>query len=290
MPPFEDSRPLLIANVGEEGEGQSERDALSVPGCEREPVPVVPGAGWPNTDHITCQALASRRFDVTITGPGGHSWSDYGVGQSGARAQPRGHAFTDKRPRAGANGNGPRSSFNFGVIEGGSSINSIPSEARAKVDLRSESAERIDRMAALLSSPVERAVEVENGRRNGAAGDCAGERDRLAAGRRAARGCAYGRMHASRRSHPGHAQPSGLFLDRRQYSVVAGDSGGFDRRGGAGRRRAHGGGMVFAGWPGNRAAADFIGAVLANVRSKRTRSGIIGKPEGSCRHHPHEAL
>ncbi len=33
----------------------------------------------PNTDHITCQALASRRFDVSITGPGGHSWSDYGM-------------------------------------------------------------------------------------------------------------------------------------------------------------------------------------------------------------------
>jgi len=34
----------------------------------------------PNTDHITCRALASRRFEVAVTGPGGHSWSDYGAG------------------------------------------------------------------------------------------------------------------------------------------------------------------------------------------------------------------
>ncbi len=31
-------------------------------------------------DHITCQALASRRFEITFSGPGGHSWSDFGIG------------------------------------------------------------------------------------------------------------------------------------------------------------------------------------------------------------------
>ena len=71
--------------------------------------------------------------------------------------------FTDQAP----NGDGPRSSYNFGLIEGGSSINSIPSGARAKVDLRSESTDRIEQMAALLSSSVERALEAENGRSAG---------------------------------------------------------------------------------------------------------------------------
>ena len=42
------------------------------------------------------------------------------------------------------------------------SINSIPVEARAKVDLRSEDAATIDRMVVLLQSAVERAVEAEN--------------------------------------------------------------------------------------------------------------------------------
>src|SRR5258706_15138749 len=52
-------------------------------------------------------------------------------------------------------------------MEGGSSINSIPSEARAKVDLRSESVERIEYMAALLGTSLDRAVEVENQRSPG---------------------------------------------------------------------------------------------------------------------------
>src|SRR6202021_2624950 len=67
--------------------------------------------------------------------------------------------FTDRVPSTG-----PRSCFNFGLIEGGSSINSIPSEARAKVDLRSESAARIDEMASLLGTAVDEAVSLENAR------------------------------------------------------------------------------------------------------------------------------
>jgi tripeptide aminopeptidase len=154
--------PVLIANVGEEGEGNlSGMRYLCRPsnGNRFRSFLVLDG---PSMDHITCQALASRRFDVTITGPGGHSWSDYGVGNPVHALSRAVTLFTDGAP----NGNGPRSSFNFGVIEGGSSINSIPSEAHAKVDLRSESAERIDQMAAFLGSVVERAVEVENGRKN----------------------------------------------------------------------------------------------------------------------------
>ena len=62
---------------------------------------------------------------------------------------------------------GPRSSFNFGIFEGGSSINSIPTEARAKIDLRSESPGRIEKMAELLALAVEQAVDAENARGGG---------------------------------------------------------------------------------------------------------------------------
>lgn len=161
-PPVDDSPlvPLLVANVGEEGEGNlSGMRYLCRPanGARFRAFLVLDG---PSTDHITCQALASRRFDVSITGPGGHSWSDYGIGNPVHAISRAVTLFTDQAP----NGDGPRSSFNFGVIEGGSSINSIPAEARAKVDLRSESAERIERMAALLTTSVERAIDTENAR------------------------------------------------------------------------------------------------------------------------------
>ncbi len=177
-----DEAPTLIANVGEEGEGNlSGMRYICRPGAGSKFRSFLVLDG-PNTDHITCQALASRRFDVTITGPGGHSWSDYGVGNPVHALSRAVTLFTDGAP----NGNGPRSSFNFGVIGGGSSINSIPSEAHAKVDLRSESAERIDQDGD--------AAERDGGARGGSGerpadrreGDGAGERDRLAAGRRAA--------------------------------------------------------------------------------------------------------
>src|SRR5258706_7926050 len=152
-PPVEDSPlvPLLVANVGEEGEGNLSGMRYlcrAANGSRFKAFLVLDG---PSTEHITCQALGSRRFDVTITGPGGHSWSDYGIGNPVHALSRAVTLFTDQAP----NGDGPRSSYNFGVIEGGSSINSIPSEARAKVDLRSESPERIERMAALLASTLD---------------------------------------------------------------------------------------------------------------------------------------
>jgi acetylornithine deacetylase/succinyl-diaminopimelate desuccinylase-like protein len=164
-PPLEDSPlvPVLIANVGEEGEGNlSGMRHLCRPasGARFRSFLVLDG---PSTHHITCQALASRRFDVTITGPGGHSWSDYGIGNPVHALSRAVTLFADQAP----NGDGPRSSYNFGLIDGGSSINSIPSEAHAKVDFRSESPDRLERMTALLASSVERALETENGRSAG---------------------------------------------------------------------------------------------------------------------------
>jgi acetylornithine deacetylase/succinyl-diaminopimelate desuccinylase-like protein len=167
-PPIEHTAlaPLLVANVGEEGEGN-----LNGMRYLCRPANLARLRGFlvldgPNTDHITSRALASRRFEAAVTGPGGHSWSDYGTGNPVHALSRAVTLFTDQAP----NGDGPRSSFNFGLMEGGSSINSIPSEARAKVDLRSESVERIECMAALLAASLERAVEVENQRAVGQAG------------------------------------------------------------------------------------------------------------------------
>ena len=156
---------VFIANVGEEGEGNLSGMRYlcrqSTTGSRIQSFLILDG---PNTDHITSQALASRRFDVTISGPGGHSWSDYGIANPvHALARAIAH-FTEHRfPGSGS----PRSSYNFGIIEGGSSINSIPSQARTKVDIRSESSAKLDEIAALLTGAVERALESENDRATG---------------------------------------------------------------------------------------------------------------------------
>lgn len=155
---------VLVANVGEEGEGNLSgmRYLCRSPLASRiRSFLILDG---PSTEHITWQALASRRFDVSFSGPGGHSWSDYGIGNPVHALSRAITLFTDKSQNGTSS---PRSSFNFGVVEGGSSINSIPSQARAKVDIRSESAARINELASFLTACVEKALEIENDRASG---------------------------------------------------------------------------------------------------------------------------
>ena len=157
---------LLVANVGEEGEGNlSGMRYLCRQSALADRIRSFVVLDGPATDHITAQALASRRFEISINGPGGHSWSDFGTGNP-VHALSRAIAGFLEHPAAW-NG-GPRSSFNFGVVEGGSSINSIPSEAKTKVDVRSESPERIEELVNALTSVVERAIQRENERATGA--------------------------------------------------------------------------------------------------------------------------
>ena len=156
-------RLLLIANVGEEGEGnlRGMRHICGQPSLVAQIAAflILDGAAL---DHITTQALGSRRFEVTFTGPGGHSWSDFGIGNP-VHALTRAVAdFVDRNPldpRAT-----PRVSVNAGLIEGGSGINAIPALARVKIDIRSEDDRRIDTLADALQDAVARAEETENSR------------------------------------------------------------------------------------------------------------------------------
>src|SRR6202171_2020249 len=86
---------------------------------------VLDGSG---TDHVTTKALASRRLEVLITGPGGHSWSDFGAANPIHAMVRSGVLFIATKVPAT-----PRTPFNLGQIEGGTSVNSIPHEAKLKV-------------------------------------------------------------------------------------------------------------------------------------------------------------
>jgi acetylornithine deacetylase/succinyl-diaminopimelate desuccinylase-like protein len=154
---------LLVANVGEEGEG----NLLGMRHlCRQSPLArkiqaflIVDGA---NIDHITTRALGSRRFEVAFTGPGGHSWSDFGVGNP-VHALCRAVAlFSETRLDSGA-----KSSVNVGLIEGGSGVNAIAQTARAKVDIRSENNGRMDELVDILTGAVDRARDIENQRASG---------------------------------------------------------------------------------------------------------------------------
>jgi tripeptide aminopeptidase len=156
---------LFVANVGEEGEGNlSGMRYLCRQSALASRIRAFIVLDGPTTDHITRQALASRRFEVSYSGPGGHSWSDFGIGNP-VHALSRAISFFVDDPLTQSTS--PRVSFNFGTIQGGSSINSIPTDARSKVDIRSESAARIEELVELLTSCVDRSLRFENERSTG---------------------------------------------------------------------------------------------------------------------------
>ncbi len=133
---------LFIGNVGEEGEGnlRGMRHLFSVPRWRDaiQSLLVIDGAG---TDTFVNQALGSRRFEVTFRGPGGHSWSDFGVPNPIVLLSRALARFSEVHIP-----DSPRTTFNIGVVTGGTSVNSIPESAAARVDLRSASMEELQKL------------------------------------------------------------------------------------------------------------------------------------------------
>ena len=95
-----------------------------------------------------------------MTGPGGHSWGDFGLANP-AHALARAIDYFN-RAASGVAGVGASSSYNVGRIGGGTSVNAVPRETWAEVDLRSTFPGRLDRLEAVLRSSVTRAVDEQN--------------------------------------------------------------------------------------------------------------------------------
>lgn len=159
-----DATIVFAADVGEEGEGNLRgiRALVDAYGSRLAAVIAIDG---PSTAHITTQGIASRRFEFTVSGPGGHSWSDFGM-PNPITALSRGIVqFSAIRlPES------PRSTFNFGVIEGGNSVNSIPGDASVKVDLRSENEAELGRLETSLRDAMQSGFAAEIAARRSAAG------------------------------------------------------------------------------------------------------------------------
>jgi len=146
----------FAGDVGEEGEGNLRgiRALIEDFGPSLRAVIAVDGA---STDYVTTQGLASRRIEATVTGPGGHSWSDFGA-PNPITALSRGivRFSSTSVPQS------PRTSFNFGIIEGGTSVNSIPNRAAVKVDLRSEDDLELTKLEVTLRDAMQAGFAAEN--------------------------------------------------------------------------------------------------------------------------------
>ncbi len=149
---------LFAGNVGEEGEGDLRGMRYlygASPWRERIGANVVlDGAGC---EVVVTQALGSRRYLVTMKGPGGHSWTDAGTPNPIVVLSRAIAAMSEVALPAS-----PRTTLNIGTIEGGSSVNSIPEFATARFDLRSLEAEQLVRLEVELHRAVEDAVLLAN--------------------------------------------------------------------------------------------------------------------------------
>ncbi len=150
----------VLGNVGEEGEG----DLYGVRHLYEHGVLAGRIAAHivldgPGTDAAVTQALGSRRYKVTVTGPGGHSFSDAGTPNPIA-ALAAALAAVAETPLPEE----PRTTLNLGTISGGISVNSIPESAQATVDFRSTDPEQLVRLEVALHRAVEDAVEHWNAR------------------------------------------------------------------------------------------------------------------------------
>ena len=149
---------LFIGNVGEEGEGdlRGMRHIFSSPRW-KDAIHyslVLDGAG---SDTIVAEALGSRRFEVIVRGPGGHSWSDFGAPNPIVVLARAVQSFAQTPVPAS-----PKTTFNVGVIRGGTSVNSIPESASMRVDIRSTSMGEMERLERALRYALDQAIEEES--------------------------------------------------------------------------------------------------------------------------------
>ena len=148
---------LFIGNVGEEGLGDLRgikaifRDFPQIDGFVS-----IDGSGL---NGITTGATGSRRFEVVFTGPGGHSFSAFGL-VSAIHAMGRAIANISELETPSE----PKTTFTVGTVSGGTSVNSIAAHAAFELDMRSNDAGELVRLEQRVREAVQAGVAAENTR------------------------------------------------------------------------------------------------------------------------------
>ncbi len=145
-----DADVIAVANVGEEGLGNL-RGARAAVDAYFDQLGAVIAVEGHNLGRLTHAGVGSIRFRVIVNGPGGHSWGAFGTPSA---IHHLGEIIADiakLRPPAH-----PRTSFNVGVIDGGTSVNTIAAQASAIIDLRSIDAGELAKIHHQVMEIIER--------------------------------------------------------------------------------------------------------------------------------------
>jgi acetylornithine deacetylase/succinyl-diaminopimelate desuccinylase-like protein len=146
---------LFAANVGEEGEGdlRGMRHLFTAgPYAPRITAAIALEGG--GSAAVVTRALASRRFRIAVTGPGGHSWTDAGA-PNPILILARALLALESLDLPHAD---PRTTLNIGQFSGGTAINSIPAAASAWLDLRSTDSAQLQSAERALRESLEQWV------------------------------------------------------------------------------------------------------------------------------------
>ncbi|MDW2878016.1 MULTISPECIES: M20/M25/M40 family metallo-hydrolase [Bacillaceae] len=104
-------------------------------------------------ERITYLAAGSKRYEITYKGSGGHSFGDFGTPSAIHAAGKAIAGIADlKVPED------PKTTFNVGIVSGGTSVNTIAAEARLIIDLRSVSADELARVESEALSIIKEAA------------------------------------------------------------------------------------------------------------------------------------
>lgn len=150
---------IFIGTVGEEGLG----DLRGVRYLFKNKTPKIDS--WIAIDggsigRVNNQALGSYRYEVIFDGPGGHSWGAFGLVNPHHALGSGIKNFINKADVYTSSG--PKTSYNVGVINGGTSVNSIPFKSSMLIDIRSIEPNRLDDMEEILYNSMQEALKEQN--------------------------------------------------------------------------------------------------------------------------------
>lgn len=149
---------LFVGTVGEEGPGDLRGVRyLFTKGQYKDKIKSFFSVESAGIDRIVNGGVGSKRYRVTFSGPGGHSFSAFGL------VNPMfalGQASTEfSRIQVPAT---PKTTYSIGLIGGGTSVNSIPLSGWMEVDMRSESVAELKRVEERMLKIVKDAADTEN--------------------------------------------------------------------------------------------------------------------------------
>src|SRR6185369_6339458 len=150
---------LFIGNVGEEGPGDLRgMKYLFLRGPYKDKIRMFISLDpYGLGNDVTVGGIGSKRFKVTFTGPGGHSFGSFGL-VSPAYALGNAMLKLSKMPVPSR----PKTTYNVGVLGGGTSVNSIPFESWMDVDIRSETKEELNKAVDTFTRLMHEAADEEN--------------------------------------------------------------------------------------------------------------------------------